>query len=167
MKKSICRLLAIVLALLFVFQTSLTAFAEDEPDWQDVTLTQEEFDSIYYSNPSNQISTFASGLIVAYGIAISNNGSNLLIAGKTICDPYVVKCGFTVVTIKRRTSSTLPWTTYKTYNDLYNSSSSYTLTKTISVSTGYQYRVYCTHYAKKNLFSTEKIENASNVIAIG
>lgn len=166
MKKSISRLLAIVLALLFVFQTSLTAFAEDEPDWQDVTLTQEEFDNIYYSNPSNQISTFASGLIVAYGIAISSSGSNLLIAGKTICDPDVVKCGFTVVTIKRRTSSTLPWSTYKTYNDLYNSSSSYTLTKTISVSTGYQYRVYCTHYAKKNLFSTEKIENVSNVIAI-
>lgn len=166
MKKSISRLLAIVLALLFVFQTSLTAFAEDEPDWQDVTLTQEEFDNIYYSNPSNQISTFASGLIISYGIAISSSGSNLLIAGRTLCDLDIVKCGFTVVTIKRRTASSLPWTTYKTYNDLYNSSSTYTLTKTISVSTGYQYRVYCTHYAKKNLFSTEKIENASNVIAI-
>jgi hypothetical protein len=166
MKKTISKLLAIILSFLFVFQTSFVAFAEDEPDWQDVTWTQEEFDNVYYQNPNNQISTLASGLILSYGIAVSKSGSNLLIAGKTICDLDIIKCGFTVVTIKRRTSSSASWTTYKTYEDLYNSTSSYTLAKSIAVPTGYQYRVYCTHYAKKSLISTEKINNSSNIILI-
>lgn len=167
MKKSISRGLALILSILFIFQTSTVSFADDNSDWEDIVMTQDEFDDVFYQNPNNQIATLASGLIVSYGIAISNNGSNLLIAGKTICDPHVVKAGFTVVTIKRRTVSSAAWSTYKTYEDLYNSASSYTLTKTISVPTGYQYRVYCTHYAKKNLLSTEKINNSSNVIAIG
>lgn len=166
MRKSISKILAIILSLLFICQTSFVVFADDEPDWQDVNWTQSEFDEIYYQNPYNQISPLTSGLIVGYGIAISNSGSNLLVAGRTICDPRVVKCGFTVVTIKRRSSSTASWTTYKTYEDLYNNNASYSLSKTIPVSRGYQYRVYCTHYAKKSLLSTEKIDNVSNVIAI-
>lgn len=166
MKKTVSSLLAIVLSFLFIFQTSLVAFADDEPDWEDVTLSQEEFDSILSKNQNNQASTYASGLILSYAIAISNNGSNLLVAGKTHCDPDVVKCGFSVITIKRRTSSTASWTTYKTYTDLYENDPAYTLTKTIAVATGYQYMVTCTHYAKKNIFSTQKINNESNVISI-
>lgn len=167
MKKSISKLLAILLSILFIFQTSLVVFAEDAPDWQDITLTQEEFDSILEQNQSNQISPYTSGLIAAYAIAISGSGSNLLIAGETICAPSVVKSGFTILTIKRRTSSTASWTTYKTYEDIYDNDPSCILSKTITVPKGYQYRVYCTHYAKKNLFSKEKIDNASNVVAIG
>lgn len=161
------KLLAIVLSFLFIFQTSFTALANDEPDWVDAYFTQEEFEEILSQNVNNQATTFASGLIYGYAIGLSGSGTNLYVAGKTTCDPDVVKCGFTVVTIKRRTSSTASWTTYKTYEDLYISNCAYTLAKTISVPTGYQYRVYCTHYAKKNLFSTEKINNTSNIIAIG
>ncbi|MGN1122896.1 MAG: hypothetical protein ACI4RR_01015 [Eubacterium sp.] len=167
MKKAISQALAILLSFLFIFQTSLVAFADDEPDWQDANWTQEEFNEILSQNPNNQISTYASGLIIAYSIAISANGSNLLIAGQTLCEPNVVKCGFTHITIKRRTSSSASWTTYKTYEDIYRENSTYALTKTIAVASGYQYRVYCTHYAKKNIFSTEKISNESNVVAIG
>lgn len=167
MKKTMSKLLAIVLSFLFIFQTSFTALANDEPDWVDAYFTQEEFEEILSQNVNNQATTFASGLIYGYAIGLSGSGTNLYVAGKTTCDPDVVKCGFTVVTIKRRTSSTASWTTYKTYEDLYISNCAYTLAKTISVPTGYQYRVYCTHYAKKNLFSTEKINNTSNIIAIG
>lgn len=167
MKKTICKLLAVSLSFLFVFQSSLVVFADDEPDWQDASWTQEEFYDILGQNSQNQISALSSGLIIAYSIAISGSGTNLLVAGQTICNTNVSKCGLTVVTIKRRTSSTASWSTYKTYKDLYNSGSAYTLAKTIAVPSGYQYRVYCTHYAKKSLFSTEKIENASNVVAIG
>lgn len=167
MKKTMSKLLAIVLSFLFIFQTSFTALANDEPDWADAYFTQEEFEEILSQNVNNQATTFASGLIYGYAIGLSGSGTNLYVAGKTTCDPDVVKCGFTVVTIKRRTSSTASWTTYKTYEDLYISNCAYTLAKTISVPTGYQYRVYCTHYAKKNLFSTEKINNTSNIIAIG
>lgn len=175
MKKSIGSILAILLALCFVIQTSIVALANDnEPDWEDITLTQEEFDSILAMNPqansssmSGQADTQATGLIVSYSVGVSCNGSTLLIAGKTNCNPEVVKCGFKTVTVQRRTSSSASWTTYKTYEDLYNNSFVYTLGKSLSVPTGYQYRVTCTHYAKKNLLSTQKINNTSNVIAIG
>lgn len=166
MKKFLTRYTVILLSLLFVFQANITAFADTQPDWQDANWTQQEFDIVYYENPSNYISPLTTGLIFTYGISISSSGSNLLIAGKTVCDPDVVKCGFTEVIIKRRTSSSASWTTYKTYEDLYDNSSAYVLSKTISVSSGYQYRVYCTHYAKKNILSTEKIDNYSNIIAI-
>lgn len=167
MKKTVIKTLAITLSFLFVFQTSFVALADDEPDWVDAVWTQEEFDDILSENSNNKISPAASGLILNYAIAVSGSGSNLLIAGKTICAPDVTKCGFTVVTIKRRTRSTASWTTYKTYEDLYDNDPSYTLTKTIAVASGYQYMVTCTHYAKKNIFSTEKINNESNVVAIG
>ncbi len=166
MKKTISKLLAISLAFLFVFQTSFVALADEGPEWEDAVWTQEEFDDIYYQNPNNQISALTDGLILHYGIAISKNGSNLLIAGKTACDPDVVKCGFTVVTIQRRTGSSSSWRAYKTYEDLYRSAPSYTLTKTIAVAKGYQYRVTCTHYARKSLFSKEKINNTSNTVTI-
>lgn len=166
MKKTASRFLAILLSLLFIFQTNFVVFADDEPDWQDVILTQEQFEEIISQNPDNQINSRTSGLILMYAISMSASGNNLLIAGKTICSTDVVKSGFTVVTIKRRTVSSASWTTYKTYEDIYNSSSSCFLSKSITVPSGYQYRVYCTHYAKKNLFSREKIDNASNVLAI-
>lgn len=160
-------MLAIIIAVLFAFQANMTALADSEPDWQDASWTQEEFYDILNQNENNQISMLTNGLIAAYSIAIAANGTNLLIAGQTICAPDVVKCGYTVVTVKRRTSSTGSWTAYKIYEDLYRNAPSYILSKTLTVPSGYQYRVYCTHYAKKNLFSTEKIENASNVLAIG
>lgn len=167
MKKAIISATAILFTIMFIFQTSLVAFAEETPDWQDAVFTQEEIDNILSLNPDNQIDTRATGLIVSCRIAISGSGANLYIIGKTFCDPDVIKCGFTVVTIKRRPNSGASWATYKTYKDLYDSGSSYSLSKTLSVSTGYQYRVYCTHYAKKNIFSTQKFENASNVIYLG
>ena len=57
-------------------------------------------------------------------------------------------------------------TDYKTYDDLYTDGHTYILSKSIAVASGYQYRVTCTHYAKKNLFSTQKINNVSNVVTI-
>lgn len=165
--KKINSLFAILFAILLMFQCNLVAFAEDDPDWEDATWTQEEFNDILNQNPQNQVGTYASGLILSYAVGVSSSGSNLLIAGNTICHPDVNKCGFTVFTIQRRLRSTTSWTTYKTYEDLYRNSPSYTLTKTIAVPTGYQYRVVCTHYARKTIFSTQKISNTSNIVAIG
>ncbi len=164
MKKSISKLLAVILSVLFIFQTSMVAFAEDEPDWEDANWSQEEFDEILNNNPGSQISPLTDGLINRARISISKSGTTLKIAGGTQCIPSVVKCGFKVVTIKRRSSSSASWSTYKTYDDLYNSSYNYSLGKTLTVPKGYQWKVYCTHYAKKSLFSTEKIENSSNIV---
>lgn len=174
MKKSISKILAILLAFMFVFQTSFIALANDnEPDWVDIEMTEEEFDSILALNEQSnsslmggQANTQATGLIISYSIAVSGSGTTLKIAGRTNCNSDVVKCGFTIITIQRRTSSTASWSTYKTYEDLYNNASAYTLAKTITVPSNYQYRVTCTHYAKKNLLSTQKINNTSNVISL-
>ena len=99
-------------------------------------------------------------------LAVSKSGSNLLIAGRTSCISDVTKCGFKEVVIQRRKNSSSSWSDYKTYDDLYTNGHAYTLSKSIAVTSGYQYRVTCTHYAKKNLFSTQKIDNVSNVVTI-
>ncbi|MDE5995816.1 MAG: hypothetical protein K2G56_02750 [Eubacterium sp.] len=107
----------------------------------------------------------ATGLITTYVISAGKSGKNLIIAGKTNCIADVKKCGFTKVTIQVRFNSSSPWSTYKTYTDLYVDSSVYNLSKTIAVQSG-QYRIVCTHYAKKSLLSTEKIDNTSNTVVI-
>lgn len=166
MKKSISKLFAIILSVLFLFQASLVAFADDAPDWVDANWSQEEFEEVLSHNPNSQITTFTSGLITRASVGITYSGTTLEIGAITQCANVVVKCGFTVVTVKKRTSSSASWTTYKTYEDLYTNSNNYYLQKTLTVPTGYQWRVYCTHYAKKSLLSTEKIENASNIVLI-
>lgn len=166
MKKSISRALALLLAIMFLFQGALVSYADDEliDDWQDISLTDSEIDDIIALNP--QASPRATGLIHTYGIGVTSSGSSLIIAGKTLCNSDVTKCGFTIVTVQHRKSSQYSWTDYRTYEDLYLNNTAYTLGKTISVATGYQYRVTCTHYAKKNILTTQKINNTSNVIYI-
>lgn len=166
MKKSISKLFAIVLSVLFLFQANLVAFADDAPDWEDANWSQEEIEEILSHNPNSQINTLTGGLINCANITISNSGTTLNIIALTQCATAVVKCGYTVVTIKKRTSSSAAWTTYKTYEDLYRNSNYYNLGKTLTVPKGYQWQVYCTHYAKKSLLSTEKIDDESNVLSI-
>ena len=129
-----------------------------------ITLSQEEFNSVLANNPNNDITTYTTGLIIEYSIAIQKSGNTLTIVGKTNCVSEVVKCGFKEVKIQQRTSNSASWSDYKTYTDLYADSSVYTLTKSLTVSSGYQYRVVCTHYAKKSLLSTQKIDNTSNIV---
>ena len=106
----------------------------------------------------------ATGLINLYSIGISKNGNTLIIAGQTVGATGVIKCGFTKVTIQRRKDSSSSWTDYKIYEDLYVDGGTYPLAKSYIVISGYEYRVTCTHYAKKNLLSVQKIDNTSNTI---
>lgn len=164
MKKAVISSLAIFLSFLFLFQTSLVALADDEPEWVDIVLTDEEIEEITSLNPGNMIMPFATGLIDLYSMSISKSGSNLIIYGRTLGNVSVVKSGFTIVTIKRRVNSNSSWSTYKTYQDLYNDRPSYTLSKSLAVPTGYQWKIDCTHYAKKSAVSTQKINNTSNIV---
>lgn len=162
----------VVFSLLFAFFIPQIAYASDNtdaPEWTDISISDSEFEAILENNPNNQIpkrSTRSTGLIDTYSIAVSKSGSNLLIAGRTSCISDVTKCGFKEVVIQRRKNSSSSWSDYKTYDDLYTNGHAYTLSKSIAVTSGYQYRVTCTHYAKKNLFSTQKIDNVSNVVTI-
>lgn len=164
MKKFLKAALMVCLSLIMMMPTMAFAADEKAPEWEDITLTQEEFDKIISPYEINRENMRASGLIVAYAIGVQRNGSNINIAGKTYCNADVVKCGFSVLKVERRANSSSSWETYTTYSDLYRDSSAYTLAKTIYAPTGYQYRVTCTHYAKKSLLSTEKISNTSNIV---
>ncbi len=159
--------LIVVGCLFFTLLIPTNAFASvggEQAEWQDIVLSDEEFEKILSNNVNNKIMPYASGLINNYSIAISKSGSNLIIAGTTYGKSNVTKCGFTKVTVQRKSSSSTSWSNYQTYNDLYKDARSYTLSKTLSVPSGYEYRVICTHYAKVNIFSTQKIDNTSNTI---
>lgn len=107
----------------------------------------------------------AAGLIYQYNLSISRSGNTtLLIEGTTDCDPVVVKCGFKSVKVQRRLNSTSPWADYYDYGNIYNDSYIAILGRSLTVDSGYQYRVTCKHYAKKNLFSTQTISNTSNIV---
>ena len=149
---------------LFIPTDAFAAVGVEQSEWQDIVLSDEEFEKILSNNPNNNIMPHTSGLIDSYSIAISKSGSNLIIAGKTSCVSSVTKCGFTKVIVQRRSSSSASWSNYQTYNDLYKEARSYTLSKSLSVPSGYQYRVICTHYAKKSSLSTQKIDNTSNTL---
>lgn len=163
------KFISVALSILFLFSLYIpnTAFAsaeEGEGEWQDIYLSEEEFNAILSNNPNNEIRPLATGLIDYYSIGISKDGNKLLIAGKTSCVTGVIKCGFTKVTIQRRKDSSSSWTDFKTYEDLYVDARTYNLAKSYIVISGYEYRVTCTHYAKKNILSVEKISNTSNTI---
>ena len=153
-----------VLFSLFIPNTVFASYEEGIDDWQDICLTEEEFNAVLSNNPNNDIEPFATGLINGYYIGISKDGNKLIIAGKTIGATGVIKSGFTKVTIQRRKDSSSSWTDFKVYEDLYNDATSYFLSKSYIVISGYEYRVTCTHYAKKNLLSVQKIDNTSNTI---
>lgn len=164
------KILLSVISLVMVMVTMVpTAFAQNEqiPEWQDLILTQEEFNAILANNTIHTVDedTRASNLIHAYAIAISKSGTNTLnIAGLTTGTSQVVKSGFKEVVVQRRANSSSSWTDYYTYEDLYIDEIAYVLGKSLTVPTGYQYRVTCIHYAKKNFLSVQKIDNVSNVL---
>ena len=166
MKKVLLAVISIIMIIVTVVPTAF-AVGEQVPEWQDLILTEEEFNSILANNTVHTIDedTRATGLIAAYAIAISKSGTNTLnIAGQTTGTSQVVKSGFKEVVVQRRVNSSSSWSDYATYEDLYWDEFTYVLTKSLTVPTGYQYRVTCVHYAKKNFFSVQKIDNDSNIL---
>ena len=166
MKKAFLSAISVIMIIVTLVPT---AFAANETlaEWQDLILTEEEFNTILANNTIHTVDedTRATGLISAYAIAISKTGTSTLnIAGKTTGTADVVKSGFKEVVIQRRASSSSSWTDYYTYEDLYIDEIAYVLGKSLTVPTGYQYRVTCIHYVKKNFLSVQKIDNVSNVI---
>lgn len=152
------KLISVFLALIAVLSCipSFTAFASDgEKD--DADFTQEYFESLEHIY-ADSVQPLSTGLITKKDLGIAKQGNNLLISGFTQGSNEVTKCGFTKVVIERKTASATSWSKYITYNDLYSSSNYYDLSKSVTVQSGYQYRVTAVHYAKKSLLSTQKIE---------
>ena len=109
--------------------------------------------------------TRASGLIYQFNLEISKETNTILsIEGLTDCDPVVVKCGFKNLMVQRRVNISSSWSDFYDYGNLYLDDSYYALGKYLPVDPGYQYRVTCKHYAKKNALNIQTISNTSNIV---
>lgn len=160
MRKYISTFLAIIMIVTCFIP--LTAFAADETV-DDSYFTQEEFESFEHTYAIG-ITPYATGLILNKSLGIAKNGTTLKITGLTQCSGEVKKCGFTKVVVQRKKSTESSWSNYKTYKDLYSESYNYSLSKSLTVDKGYQYRVTATHYAKKSLFSTQKEDSTTGYL---
>ncbi|MDE6384970.1 MAG: hypothetical protein K2L36_02340 [Eubacterium sp.] len=160
MKKYISLFLAVL--MLFSCIIPFSAFAAESTE-DDAYFTQAEFEALEHLE-AEYMQTRATGLITSKRLAIGKSGSNLVISGYTYGTTDVVRTGFSKLTIERKKASATSWSTYKTYTSLYSDSARYNLGKTVAVEAGYQYRVTGTHYAKKSLLSTEKIDAATGAL---
>lgn len=160
MKKTI----SIFLTILMVIScfAPVTSFAAESSE-DDVYFTQEEFDSLEHAYAVG-ITPYATGLIIDKNLAIAKDETTLRIKGLTKGNNEVVKCGFTKVVVQRKKSNESSWSNYKTYKDLYSDSNRYDLSKSLAVDKGYQYRVTATHYVKKSLFSTQKVDSTTGYL---
>ena len=151
------KILSVALAVMSFSMCILptTAFATNKNETTEIYYSMEE--TVAYAEYEENSMARATGLITAKNLYISKNGTTLSINGYTVGNSETEKVGFKEVIIERRKNSSSSWSEYKVYKDLYSSSAKYTLSKSITVPSGYQYRVTAVHYAKKSLFSTQKI----------
>jgi len=159
------KFLSIFLSILVIMCCSVPTyvFAAENSEY-DFEFTQEEFESLEHIYAVS-IQPYSSGLITSHTLGIAKSSNNLLITGSTSCNSSVVKCGFTKVVIQRRASSSASWSNYKTFNDLYVAGTYYKLSKSVPVDSGYQYKVTATHYAKKSLLSTQRIDASTGSLS--
>ncbi len=109
-------------------------------------------------------SSRATGLINSYSLYLTKTGTTLNITGQTYGSIEVVKAGFKDLTIQRRKTSDDDWEDYYEYGNVYADAFAANLNTTLVVAAGYQYRISCKHYAKKNLLSVQTIANTSNIV---
>lgn len=164
--KVISMVLSVVAMITCILPT--TAFAANSNiNTDDVIFTEAEFEALnpIYAEYEESSKARATGLIMKKNIGIAKSGSALLISGYTYGTSDVEKAGFKEVVIERRKNSSSSWSEYKVYEDLYSSSAKYTLSKSVTVPSGYQYRVTAIHYVKASLFSTQKIEVSTGYLS--
>lgn len=161
MKKYISMFLTIL--MIITCFAPVTAYASESTE-DDVYFTQEEFEALEHIYAVG-ITPYTTGLITGNKLGIAKQDTTtLVIKGYTYGSSEVVKCGFTKVVVQRKKASATSWSNYKTYKDLYSDSTKYNLSKSLTVEKGYQYRVTATHYAKKSLFSTQKIDSTTGYL---
>lgn len=118
---------------------------------------------VTYAADNNGDEINASGLIYQYDLtAVKKNSTTLIIYGFTDCDPVVVKCGFKNLKVQRRANSSSSWSDFYDYGNVYFDSNYASIGRYLTVDPGYQYRITCKHYAKKNILNTQTISNTSN-----
>lgn len=121
---------------------------------------------VYPLTSETENSTRVTGLITSYELTLTKTGTTLNIYGTTKCILDIAKCGFKDLTIQRRKSSSYSWEDYYEYGNVYVEAVGANLSTHLDVEKGYQYRIYCKHYAKKNFLMVETISNTSNIVTV-
>ena len=159
--------LTLIFSLILINVFPMHAFASEKvPQWEDAEFSEEELAEIYALGTELSFNERATGLIMHGSIGISKSGTTLLILGELCCSTEVKKCGFKEVIVQKRTTVNGDWVNIFTYEDLYSDYCAHTIQKTLGVVAGYEYRVTCIFYAKKNIFSVQKIDAVSNIIHV-
>ncbi len=158
MKKIFSLLLCVVVLITCCVCQSV---AVDEKVFIPDTLNYSLTEPVYSQGESR-----ATGLILAYGILLTVTGTTLRIQAETNCLASVVKSGFLDFTLQRKKATNTIWSDYYEYGDIYSDIYAASVNITLNVTSGYQYRVTCKHYAKKSLLVTQKISNTSNVVTV-
>lgn len=160
MKRIVSFFLCIVLVFsLFSTNASATDGEELAPYVVDFVVTTDA-DAL----PDSENNSRVTGLIFSYSLGLLSSGNTLEISGLTQCSIDVVKCGFKNLTVERRKTSSDSWEDYYEFGNVYREATAAGLSTSLLVASGYQYRVTCKHYAKKNILSVQTISNTSNVI---
>ena len=161
MKRFLSFFLCLILTFsLFVVEVNATEKDVFIPYVIDFTLTTEvnEF--------SSAGDNARASLIHSYRLYLTKTGNTLNITGQTYGSTEVVKAGFKDLTIERRKTSDDSWNDYYEYGNVYVDSVAANLNTTLVVESGYQYRISCKHYAKKNILSVQTIANTSNIVTV-
>ena len=162
MKKIISILLCVTMLMAtFAFDISATNETDNTPIILSFSLTG-DFDE----TAANGNETRVSGLITSYGLSLEKSGTTLKIYGQTYGSVGVVRTGFKDLVIQRRASTSDSWKEYYDFGNLYIDMGAANLDTTLVVESGYQYRISCKHYAKKNLLSVQTIANTSNIVIV-
>lgn len=160
------RLVSFFLCIVLIFSLfSTNASANNGEDFVpyvidfDVTT---DVDTDFASENNSRVT----GLIFSYSLALASSDNTLEIAGLTQCSIDVVKCGFKDLTVERRKTSSDSWEDYYEFGNVYRETTAAVLSTTLAVASGYQYRVTCKHYAKKNILSVQTVSNTSNIVTV-
>lgn len=162
MKRIISVFLCLAL-LATAFTINITAIEEtSNPIVLDFIVTTEPEEFILDQTSTPRVT----GLINSYGLSLSKSGTTLNISGRTYGSTEVIKCGFKNLTVERRKTSDDSWEDYYEYGNVYVDGIYANLSTTLVVASGYQYRISCKHYAKKNLLAIQTVSNTSNIVTV-
>lgn len=162
MKRFFSFFLCLILIFSSLLAVEVNATEKDDftPYMVDFTLTTDVVED------SNVGDNTRASLIHSYSLHLTKTGNTLNITGQTHGSTEVVKSGFKDLTIQRRKTSDDSWKDYYEYGNLYADATAANLNTTLVVESGYQYRISCKHYAKKNIFSVQTIANTSGIVTV-
>lgn len=165
MKKIVKPTFILALCLLCLFNIEAFALENNDIEVENIVLSQEEINEILAKGNTYTAKNRATELIQSAIVSINNNYKLLQFVGRINCSTSVVKCGFEDIIVQRRASSSDSWSNYYQFDDDIVDDYIHESIKAVTTNTGYEYRVICTLYAKKSLFSVQRIDATSNIMA--